>query len=147
LIRKNQIAPGVFIRTDDPKVKLPDHRRIFVIESFEPADGGDTLLSLRSVSGEQQHTELASSKYVSKVRTLPDLHADADCLVGHKARIHHHSGSAFVGLITGVTYTEVAISSVDGPKVSSRQVDSIELDRSGSNTWEWATINHIELLS
>ncbi len=83
-------------------------------------------------------------KGLDSVPNFPDVLANLDCLVGKKVKVALHNGSTITGNVTAIRYAYLSCG-LDGKDATElRQVQSIELDRSGVTAYHWNEISKIE---
>lgn len=129
-IPKALLKPGAKLYDHEAK-SFPAHRRIYKLT--ELPKGGN--LSLVHIASGARRTVALTSPGLELVPNLPDLAGNLDCLVGERVALVLKTGSTISGYCTGVHCHEVKVLGD-----SFRQVESIELDHSGSSTFAWNNI-------
>jgi len=124
------LKPGVKLY-DHAATSFPAHRRIYKLSAL-PKDGN---LELVHVASGSHRTVAVTSPGLELVPDLPDLAGNLDCLVGEHISLRLDSGSTVSGYCTGIHYHSTKVLGVE-----QRQVESVELDHSGSSTFPWPTI-------
>lgn len=119
----------------------PSEYRLHIVRSIT-----DTHLAAEHISSGNMRTfPIDKLKALTPVPGYPDAESNLDCLVGRTVAMALVNGTRVVGVVTAVRYHEVPITLAgDDATEPSRQVRTIELDRSGSTEYQWAEIQTIQ---
>jgi hypothetical protein len=84
-------------------------------------------------------------KHLTPVPNFPDVLANLDCLVGRKVRMDLKNGGSLTGTVTAVRYTTMDCEMLGKESQTLRQVQSVEIDHSGTTRYTWPEIQKISV--
>lgn len=134
-MRLNEIAPGVKFH-DERLTSQPKEYRIHIVRTVDL----DAFTAEHVASGNVRRFGM-NEEVTAPLRRVPPvlLRADLDDLIGEKVRIWLSDGGNLGGRITAIRYHDVDIAGMP-----SREVASIEIDRSGATSYPMRDISRID---
>ena len=128
--------------TDNKLSSQPVEYRIHQVERIT-----DEHIVARHIASDNLRTFPLSNavmKGLDPVPNVPDVQSNLDCMVGKRVQLALRNGGRITGVVTAVRYQDLDCLMLDDTHGHNlKQVQSIELDHSGSTCYHWNEVQKI----